>query len=63
MKEEKTIFYRKLDLEEKAKLNQACSLAIDFLHQKLKLKKWECYFVVKTLYEEFPLEELAKVKG
>jgi len=54
------LFFRSLKPENKKKLSEACSLTIDFLRQKLKLKKWESYFVVKMLFEEFPLDELIK---
>ena len=52
------LFVRSLTSEKKEKLSKACSATIDFLLTKLKLKKWECYFVVKTLFEEFPVDQL-----
>ena len=52
---EKTLFFRKID---KKKMIEATTKTIDFLHDSLKLKIWEQYFVVKTLYESFPKEGL-----
>ena len=54
-----TLFVRSLKPENKEKLSEACAKTIDFL-KALKLKKWEMYFVVETLYKEFPLDELIK---
>lgn len=53
-----TLFMRSLKPENKKKLSEACNMTIDFLRTTLNLKKWESYFVVKTLYREFPMKEL-----
>jgi hypothetical protein len=52
-----TLFYRKVD---GPKMDAACSRTIDFLRQELKLEPHECFFVVQTLYKEFPKECLVK---
>ena len=52
------LFFRGVDREEKARLMDACSKVIDLLRQKLKLERWECLLVVKTLHECFPIEDL-----
>jgi len=57
------LFFRGVDNEEKAKLMEACSKVIDLLREKLKLKRWECLLVVKTLHECFPRDDLFEEKG
>jgi len=58
-----TLFYRSIQPETKLKLSDACCKTIDFLRKQLKLKKWETYLVVQTLFEEFPKDELLKEEG
>lgn len=52
------LFFRGLDDEEKIKLMTACDEVIELLREKLKLEKWECLLVVKTLYKCFPVGDL-----
>jgi hypothetical protein len=56
------LFFRGLDSEHKFKLMNACDEVIDLLRQKLKLEKWECLLVVKTLHECFPYGDLFEEK-
>ncbi len=56
----KAIFYRKVDDKTKVILDAACRRVIDVLRKELKLEPWQCYFVVETLYKEFPKENLVK---
>lgn len=58
----KTLYFRKLSLEDKALVNAGCSACISLLYKKMKLEKWQCYLVVKTLFQEFPMEELLDIK-
>lgn len=58
----KELFFRTLTDDDKERLNKACSQTIDFLRQRLALEKWECYFVVKILFEEFPFAEKRNFK-
>ena len=59
----KTFFFRTLTSFDRALIDRACCKVIDLLHTELKLEKWQCLYVVKTLYEEFPLEELKEQGG
>jgi len=52
------LFFRGLNSIQKFKLMNACDEVIDLLRGKLKLDKWECLLVVKTLHECFPLGDL-----
>lgn len=56
------LFFRGVDKDEKWKLMKATDAVIDLLRQKMKLKKWECLLVVKTLYECFPVGDLFEEK-
>jgi len=58
----KKLFVRSLSNEEKKKLKGIIVQVIDFLRKELKLKIWECYFIVKILHEEFPIEYLFEEK-
>jgi len=52
------LFFRGLDDTERIKLMDATDKVIDLLRKTLKLEKWECLLVVKTLYDCFPLGDL-----
>ena len=54
----KTLFSKTLTIEDRALINIACCKVIDLLHTEMKLEKWQCLLTVKTLYEDFPLEDL-----
>ncbi len=56
----KTLFFRKLTDENKKKLTEACNKIVDFIGT-LGLEVWEQYFVIKTLFEAFPVEETRKM--
>lgn len=57
------LFFRSVDDAERTKLMNATDKVIDLLRTNLKLERWECLLVVKTLYECFPLEDLFQQKG
>jgi len=54
----KELYYRELKDKDKKIIDKGCTACIDLLYNKMKLKKWQCYLVVKTLYDSFPREYL-----
>jgi len=54
---EKTLFYRKIDDITRTKIANATVKIVDLMHER-GLEPWECFIVINTLYEEFPLEYL-----
>ena len=54
------LFFRGVDDARKVKLMKATDAVIDLLRSKLKLERWECLLVIKTLYDCFPVEDLFK---
>ena len=50
--------YKKLTEEQKEKFNTITNEVIDFLRSEKKLEIWECYFIIKALFESFPIEDL-----
>lgn len=56
LKPDYTFFVRHLDKTKQKQLSNACNEVIELLRVDLSLKQWECYFVVKTLYDSFPME-------
>lgn len=57
MKDWGTLMWRKIDQK---KMTEATNRVIDLLRKELKLEPYECYFVIQTLYKEFPLDTLER---
>ena len=52
------MLYRKLTPEKREQLQGQICKIIDYMRKELKLEKWECYYLVTILHDEFPVEEL-----
>jgi len=56
------LLWKKFTPELKKKLSKCSSQLIDYMRKELQLETWECYWLVRTLFEEFPIESLLEEK-